>query len=232
MNSHELKLKELSKSVERYERKTRSRSLIYSLFIPSIFLTIYLFFLGNQVVSLNSRKKNLKQEISSLAIERDEVRRERDEVRQELNNARQSFGEFSKVTEEINKSLKEGSIEKAKEQTTTLIKNQASFERNSLESYFESNKLVSFTNKRNLESGRVTKVEVRDNSKPDESGVIIYTKLNQNDHYHILLLKDNKSRIWYRGQELGGTWMWDSNKGVTVNLSDNRGRFNFSSNPT
>jgi len=66
MTSLERKLKELTDSVESYERRSRRRAIFFSLVMPAILLTLYIGFAVWQVNQLEQRKRQLEEQNKKL----------------------------------------------------------------------------------------------------------------------------------------------------------------------
>lgn len=105
----EKKLQELSDSVKSYEVRAQRRTFIFTLVIPAVVLTAYLFLVVSKVRGLNTQVNTLKTELNSLNTSIIEARDALDSVGQESKNIQDELAIISEAI--VEESLDENNLE-------------------------------------------------------------------------------------------------------------------------
>ena len=69
-------------------------------------------------------------------------------------------------------------------------------------------------------------VKIRRNLKPDENGIRADIDWDDGKHSTILFLKNIRVRVWYKGEESGGKWLWGPSDNLQVKM-DRGGKYRF-----
>jgi hypothetical protein len=105
MTSLERKLKELTDSVESYERRSRRRAIFFSLVMPAVLLTLYIGFVVWQVNSLEQRKKHLEEQNNRLSAENIDLIQESNSLAEKVTEVKEKIETAKEELDALNRQV-------------------------------------------------------------------------------------------------------------------------------
>lgn len=203
-------------------KKSTRQSLLYSLFVPSILMTLYVMLLTFQIHSLSAKKAKLEK--NYLAFQQEIANRLNQSIegdQEELDNVEPNLSE-EYLEDEDNK--EQSSVDS---ENDPIIESQDTTNLYDLQQYI-ANKRVSFVGEKVQTIGTVMSVEVRNNRQSNENGVIAVIEWDDGVVSSILFLENTRVRAWENRFEYGGNWSWSYEKNIEVQM-DEGAKYSFSS---
>lgn len=203
-------------------KKSTRQALLYSLFVPSILMTLYVMVLTFQIHSLSAKKAKLEKNYLALRQEVANILNQSiEDEQEELENVEPNLSEEYLNDEDNNEQSSEdsGSDSTIESQDTTNLYD--------LQKYIV-DKRVSFVGEKVQTLGTVMSVEIRDNRQSNENGVIAVIEWDDGVESSILFLENTRVRAWENRFEYGGNWNWSYEKNLEVQM-DEGAKYSFSS---